>query len=299
MRIDWKGIAPALSTPVDDDGVLDEESMRSQVRWNIEKGAHMLTVSLMAGEFHKFTDAERMKTFALAVEEAKGEVPVLAGVSHSGTEPAVSLAEYAKNVGADGIVVLPPYFNNETASLSLYEHYARIAGRVDLLMMIQDCEGVGPYMCPTLYATLAKDFSNVVSVKIEGTRAWEKILETKSTLGDELVIFGGMAARNMLPELGAGVSGNIPDACLTDVLVDVYENFMAGNVRKAEEIFKKYKVWLDFLSLHHLSNHEVEKETLRLRGVIRSSHVRLPRGPRLDGEAKAELKQILEEMGLI
>ena len=62
MRVDWKGIAPALSTPTDDDGALDKESMRSEVRWNIESGAHIMAVSLMAGEFHKFSDAGRIET---------------------------------------------------------------------------------------------------------------------------------------------------------------------------------------------------------------------------------------------
>jgi len=291
---------PALSTPTDENGVLDEGSMRSEVRWNIDKGAHMLAVSLMAGEFHSFTDAERMKTFEIAVDEAGGKVPVLAGVSHSGTEVAVYLAKYAQGIGADGIIALPPYFNMAKAELSLYEHYARIASSVALPIMIQDCEGVGPYMPPTLWAKLAEDFSNIVSVKIEGRGTFGKILETKHILGDELVIFGGMAASDMLRELSVGVSGNIPDACLTDVLVEVYESFMAGGVKEAEDIFsKKYKPWLDFLHAHRLSNYEVEKETLRLRGAIKSSYTRLPRGPLLDKEAKAELKQILQDIDLI
>jgi len=299
LRIDWRGIVPALSTPVDENGALDEESLRSEVRWNIEKGAHLLAVSLMAGEFEKYTDAERIRCFEITVDEASGKVPVLAGVSHSGTDPAVYLAKRARDIGADGIVVLPPYFNNEKASLSLYDHFSTIASRVDLPVMIQDCEGVGPYICPSLYAKLAEDFDNMVSVKIEGIRAWEKMLETRRILGDELAIFGGMAARNILQELRIGISGNIPDACLTDVLVDVYESFAAGDVKKAEDTFRRYSLWLDFLNLHRLSNIEVEKETLRLRGVIRSSFTRLPRGPLLDEETGAELKQILQNMSLI
>jgi dihydrodipicolinate synthase/N-acetylneuraminate lyase len=55
MRIDWKGIYPALSTPCDDNGTLDEESLRNEVRWNIEMGTHGLIVSIMSGEFHKFS----------------------------------------------------------------------------------------------------------------------------------------------------------------------------------------------------------------------------------------------------
>ena len=104
---------------------------------------------------------------------------------------------------------------------------------------------------------------------------------------------------NLYKELKIGVAGNVPDACLTDVLVDVYESFVAGNVKEAEKIFGKYKVWLDFLHLHRRSNYKVEKETLRQRGVIQSSYTRLPHGPLLSEEAKAELNQILRDLDLL
>ena len=300
MRIDWKGIYPALSTPCDDTGALDEENLRNEVRWNIEKGAHGVIVSIMSGEFYKFSDAERMRAYEIVVDEARGEVPVLAGPSHSGTAVVIQLAQFAKEVGVDGIVVLPPYFNLQDgkASLSLYDHYASIATRVDLPMMIQDCEGAAPYMCTTLFWRLADDFGNIVAVKLEGPRSFDKALEMRE-MAPDVVLFGGMAAVNMYEELKIGVAGNVPDACLTDVLVDVYENFVAGNVEEAERIFKKYKIWLNFLHLHRMSNYEVEKETLRQRRVIKSSYTRLPHGPLLSDEDKEELNQILRDLDLL
>ena len=300
MRIDWKGIFPALSTPCDENGALDEESLRNEVRWNVEKGAHGLIVSIMSGEFHKFSDEERRRCYTIVVEEARGDLPVLAGPSHSGTEVVVHLAQYAWEVGSDGVVVLPPYFNLQDgkASLCLYEHYGAVAGRVDIPVMIQDCEGTGPYMCTTLFKRLADDFSNIAAVKLEGPRSFQKALEMRE-MAPDVVLFGGMAAVNMYKELKIGVAGNVPDACLTDVLVDVYENFVAGKVEEAERLFKRYKTWLDFLHLHRLSNYEVEKETLRQRGVIKSSYTRLPHGPLLSDEAKAELNQVLRELDLI
>ncbi|HEY64088.1 MAG TPA: dihydrodipicolinate synthase family protein [Caldilineae bacterium] len=300
MRIDWHGIFPALSTPCDDTGALDEESLRNEVRWNIEKGAHGLIVSIMAGEFHKFSDEERKRCYEIVVEEAKGKVPVLAGTSHSGTEVVIQLSQYAKEIGVDGIVVLPPYFNLQDgkAALSLYDHYATIARRIDIPIMIQDCEGTGPFMCTTLFKRLADDFKNIVAVKLEGPTSFQKALEMRE-MAPDVVLFGGMAAANMLEELKIGVAGNVPDACLTDVLVGVYENFKAGNLEEAEKLFKRYKVWLNFLQLHRLSNYEVEKETLRQRRVIKSSYTRLPRGPLLTDEDQEELNRILRDLGLL
>jgi dihydrodipicolinate synthase/N-acetylneuraminate lyase len=300
MRIDWHGIYPALSTPCDDSGALDEESLHNEVRWNIEQGAHGVIVSIMSGEFHKFSDAERMRAYKIVVDAANGEVPVLAGPSHSGTEVVVQLAQHAKNVGVDGIVVLPPYFNLQDgkASLCLYDHYATIASRVDIPLMIQDCEGAGPYMCTTLFNRLAQDLRNVVAVKLEGPRSFDKALEMRE-MAPDVVLFGGMAAVNMYEELRIGVAGNVPDACLTDILVGVYESFVAGNVAEAERIFKTYRIWLNYLHLHRMSNYEVEKETLKQRGVIKSSYTRLPHGPPLSEEAKAELKQVLRDLDLL
>jgi dihydrodipicolinate synthase/N-acetylneuraminate lyase len=300
MRTDWKGIFPALSTPSDDNGALDEESLRSEVRWNIEVGAHGVIVSIMAGEFHKFSDQERMRAFEIVVYEAGGQVPALVGPSHSGTEVAIQLTQYARNIGADGICVLPPYFNLQDgkAGLSLYDHYAAIATRVDIPVMIQDAEGVGPYMCTTLFKRLADDFDNVVAVKLEGPRSFEKAQQMRD-MAPDIALFGGMAAVNMYEELEIGVVGNVPDACLTDMLVDVYENFVAGNVEQAQRIFSRYRVWLNYLHLHRMSNVEVEKETLKQRGVIKSSCTRLPRGPLLTDEDKAQLNQILRDLDLL
>jgi 4-hydroxy-tetrahydrodipicolinate synthase len=299
MRIDWKGIVPALSTPCDETGMLDEESLRSQVRWNIEVGAHGLAVSLMAGEFEKFSEEERKRTFEIVIDEAKGQVPVLVGASHSGTEVAVQLAQYGEKLGADGVVVLPPYFflQSGRASACLYEHYATIASRVSIPIMIQDCEGAGPAMYPTLLKRLADDFDNIVSFKLEGQGSYQKAVELREMTPD-VVLFGGMAARNMLNELRIGVSGNIPDACLTDVLVDIYAAYRTNETEKAETLFKDYLKWADFLLVNNMSNIEVEKETLRQRGVIKSSFTRLPYGILLSDAKKQALAQVLKEIGL-
>jgi 4-hydroxy-tetrahydrodipicolinate synthase len=254
----------------------------------------------MAGEFHKFSDQERMRTYEIVVEEAKDKVPVLVGPSHSGTEVVIQLAQYAAELGADGICVLPPFFNmhDGKAALCLYDHYAAIASRVDLPLMIQDAENTAPYMCASLFLKLATDFDNVVSVKLEGPRSFEKAKEVRE-IAPDIVIFGGMAAVNMYEELKIGVAGNVPDACLTDVLVEVYELFVQGKVEKAEALFERYKKWLNFLHLHRISNYEVEKETLRQRGVIKSSFTRLPHGPLLTDEAKEKLNQVLADLELL
>jgi len=191
IKTNWRGIMPALSTPCDEEGKLDEESFRAEVRWNVEVGAHGVVPSIMSGEYWKFSEAERVKTYKIAVEETE-KVPVIAGISHSGTVPATYLAKQAQQAGVDGLVLQPPYYDDDKTSTCIYEHYALIANKIDLPIMIQDTEGVGPYMCPSLYRDLANEFDNIVAVKTEGFRALERIREINKVMGDELAIIGGI-----------------------------------------------------------------------------------------------------------
>ncbi len=299
MKPCWRGIFPALSTPTDEKGELDEESLRSEVYSNIEWGAHGLAVSIIAGEFYKFAESERLRTFEIVVDEANGKIPVLAGISHSGTEPAIMMGKHAKDIGADGLIVMPPYFRSRISRSEIASHFREIAGRVDLPIMIQDAEdAIGIHMCPTIYLSLADELSNIVSVKVEGGDTLQKIMDIKRLLGDRLIIFGGMAARLIFQELALGASGNIPDACLTDLLVKVYDRIKSGKTEEAEKEFCRYKQWLDFLSSHSASSAEIEKETLRLRGVIKCSQTRGPKVS-LSLEEKAKLEEILKRINVI
>ena len=297
MASKWKGIFPALSTPTDGRGELDEESLRSEVRANIEWGAHGLAPSIVAGEFYKFTEEERRRIFDVVVDETDGKVPVLVGIHHTGTEPAIRLAQYGKDIGADGMVVMHPFYGRNIDTGTLQRHFGSIAERVDLPIMIQDT-GAEANMRPPLYKTLAEEYSNIASVKVEGVGTLEKIVEVRELLGDRVTIFGGMAARLIFQEIVLGGDGNIPDACLTDLLVDVYDDIVAGNLKEAREVFAKYKVWVDYLAAHPGANAEVEKETLRLRGVIKSSQTRGPNVPLAEAE-KPKLRDVLVKIGLV
>jgi len=177
----------------------------------------------------------------------------------------------------------------------LQRHFGAIAEKVDLPIMIQDT-GAEPNMRPTLYMSLVREYSNIASVKLEGVGTLEKVVETKELLGDRVTIFGGMAARFIFQELALGADGNIPDACLTDLLVNVYNNVLSGKMKEARETFARYRLWVNFLGPGISA--EVEKETLRLRGVIKSSQTRGPNVPLSEGE-KAKLKELLNKIGVV
>ncbi len=291
-----RGIIPALSTPTDERGEIDEGSLRSLVNRNIEWGVHAVAVSIVAGEFYKFSDAERRKCFDIVVDATSGKVPVWAGISHMGTEPSIQLGQYAKDAGADGVIAMLP-LGVRVPAMAQSEHFSRILEKVDLPLMIQDAEDFsGTSMRTSLLAKLSREHSNLVSIKVEGGDILQKIEDAVGLVESKnFTVIGGMAARLLFEELDRGAQGNIPDACLTDLLVKAYNDYTAGRVEAARKNFAKYKPWVDFLTLHSGASAEIEKETLRLRGIIRSSHTRSPHIP-LDQESKQELASIIKRI---
>jgi 4-hydroxy-tetrahydrodipicolinate synthase len=293
-----RGIIPALSTITKESGELDEESQRSMVRVNIEWGASGLATSIVAGEFYKFTDEERIKTFKIAVEEANGKVPVWAGVAHLGTEPSLALARKAKEVGVDGIIAQAGLVGKD-ASGAMSEHFDTILSKIDIPLMIQDAEDFNGFRIdPAMYSKLAGEYSNLVSVKIEGGNTLEKIREAKSLVGNRLSILGGMGGRLILEELALGTDGSIPNSCLMDLIVETFAKSVSGRSQEARETFSRCKPWFEFQSSHSSSASEIVKETLRLRGIVKSSATRSPHIP-LDAKVKVELKNLLEQMDLL
>jgi len=291
-----QGIIPALSTTTNQNGELDEGSLESLVRRNIEWGVDAVAVSIVAGEFYKFSDAERKRCFEIVVEAADGKVPVWAGISHMGTEPSVQLGRYVKDVGADGVIAMLP-LGPHVPAIAQQEHYSTILQKVDLPLMIQDAEDFsGTTVRTSLFSKLSKEYSNLVSVKVEGGDILQKIEDIVALPeARNFTVIGGMAARLLFEELERGAEGNIPDACLTDLLVSAYSEYKSGRKEDARRTFAKYKPWVDFLSLHPGSSAEIEKETLRLRGVIKTSQTRSPHVP-LSEESKKELAEIIRRI---
>jgi 4-hydroxy-tetrahydrodipicolinate synthase len=290
------GIIPALSTPTTDEGVLDEEGLRSLVDRNIGWGVQGLAVSIVAGEFYKFSDEERLRSFEVVVEQSQGRVPVWAGVNHIGTEPSVRLGRRAKDIGVFGLIAMPPFVGTKTDGAA-QEHFDELLERVDLPLMIQDAEDfTGTHLRTNLYAKLGKEHDNLVSIKIEGGDTLKKV---EDALGMEelsdLSVLGGMGGRLLLQELGLGTHGTIPGSCLTDLVVDIYREYRAGNSAAANALFASYRPWLDLITLNAASSAELQKETSRLRGIIGSSQTRSPHVP-LGDDSKKRLAAIIGVM---
>jgi dihydrodipicolinate synthase/N-acetylneuraminate lyase len=292
-----RGIIPAVATAVNGStGEINESDQKSIVRFCLKSRVNGIAAAIIVGEFYKFTDDERRHIVSIVVDEANGKVPVWAGVTHFSTEPCVSLAKSVKDLGADGIIAMPGLLGKANSAEDLYDHFATLLKRVDIPLMIQDSEDFNGIRIPaSVYQKLANEFSHLVSAKVEGGNTFEKISELRELLGDRLSLIGGMEARQLLEELAAGTSGNISDVCFPDLLVQVYESYVAGDQARADRLFEEYRPWVEFLILHSGSIIETEKQTLKFRGIIKDASLRRPFHP-LDDKSLARLSGIVSNI---
>src|SRR6201993_752937 len=130
----FRGSFTALVTPFKNGG-LDEAAFRALVNWQIAEGTHGIVPVGTTGESPTLSHDEHKRVVEIAVEVAKGRVPVIAGAGSNSTEEAIDLARHAKQAGADATLVVTPYYNKPTQE-GMYLHFRAIADAVDLPMII-------------------------------------------------------------------------------------------------------------------------------------------------------------------
>ncbi len=295
-RPNWTGVFPALCTVTNSNGVLDVEGMRAQVEANIEWGDDGICPDIIAGEFFKFSEEERMDILDATVEAADGRIPVLFGVSHSGTELAIRLAKHAEDQGADGIIAMVPYFSHMPSKAIVKGHIGAICEATNLPVMLQDAEdATGIHICPTTYLDLADEHSNLASIKLEGPGTLDKLRDINRLMPKRVSVFGGMAAKLILQESSLGADGTIPSGCLTDLIKEIWTHAKRGNKKAADQAYAKYKPWVDLFHGSPGATAEIEKETLKYRGVIEVATSRSPKVP-LGDEGRNRLFDILDDL---
>lgn len=134
-RIDWAGIYPAALTMFDATGRLDEASTAAHIERLLENGAHGVVIAGTSGEFVTMDDADRQRTIEVAVKAVRGRVPVIAGTGYVSTAATIRLTEYAASVGADGAIVILPYYQRPTVE-EVMEHFREVGRASPIPIMI-------------------------------------------------------------------------------------------------------------------------------------------------------------------
>jgi 4-hydroxy-tetrahydrodipicolinate synthase len=189
MRTPFTGVGTALITPFRKDGSLDEVAVKRLVRRQIDAGVHFVSPCGTTGEAPTLSRGEKLRINELVVEEANGQVPVLAGAGGYDTREVIELARDLERVGVDGILSVTPYYNKPTQE-GLYQHFKAIAGGTRLPIMLYNVPGrTGVNMDVKTVVRLA-EIPNVVAVK-EASANVVQMSEIIAATPDEFLLLSG------------------------------------------------------------------------------------------------------------
>jgi len=164
MAEQLSGIIPPMVTPFNQDGSVDTEAFRSEVGYLIEAGVQGLAVGGSTGEGHTLTDHESWSLIEIAVREAAGRVPIIAGIIVDSTHQAVYRAQALRDMEVAALQITPVHYLFEPDEQGMYAYYATIASEVGLPILIYN---VVPwsYASPALLTRMITDINGVVGVK--------------------------------------------------------------------------------------------------------------------------------------
>ncbi len=237
-KVIFEGAATALITPTTETSV-DYEKFGKLIDWQIEQGINALVVCGTSGESSTLTDAEHKAAISFAVERAAGRVPVVAGTGSNETAYAIELTKYACECGADGALVVTPYYNKATQN-GLVQTYYAIADSADIPIIVYNVPSrTGVNIEPATYAKMA-EHENIVAIK-EANGNISKIVETMALCGDSMSLYSGNDDQ-IVPLMSMGGKGVI--SVLSNIMPaqtrEICDKFFAGDVKGAAELQCRY-----------------------------------------------------------
>ena len=290
----FSGAMTAMVTPFKNKAI-DEEAFRAFIEWQISEGIHGLVPCGTTGESATLSHAEHEQVIEICIDQVAGRIPVLAGAGSNNTEEAIALTKFAQKAGADGALLITPYYNKPTQE-GLYRHYKAIATAVDFPLVPYNVPGrTGCNMLPPTVAKLAEEFPNICGIKeatgdmAQASMVLESVPARFSLLsGDDLTAFPAI----MLGGRGViSVTSNIAPARV----VAMCNACMSGDVVKARELH--HALFPLNKAMFMVSNPIPVKTALNMMGKM-SSEMRLPLCE-MNEEEQKKLTDILKEQGII
>jgi len=289
----FEGVLTALVTPFHE-GAVDERTLHELVELQIAAGVDGLVPCGSTGEAATLTHAEHRRVIEVVVAAARGRVRVLAGTGSNSTAEAIELTRHAKEAGADGALLISPYYNKPTPE-GIVQHYAAVARETALPLVVYNIPGrTASNLLPATMARLA-EIEQVVGVKESCGDLHQVAQVIAATPSDFRVLSGDdWATLPMMALGGAGVISTASNVAPADV-VELVRAFRAGDLPRARDVFYRLLPLLD--ALFSETNPIPVKAALALRGVIREE-LRLPL-VRLGDANRARLQLAMKEFGLL
>lgn len=289
----FHGALSALVTPFRD-GAIDEKALRELVEWQIQSGVDGLVPCGSTGESATLTHAEHEQIIKVVIGQTRQRVPVIAGTGSNSTAEAIRLTAYAREAGADGALLISPYYNKPTQD-GIYRHYKAIAGAVDLPLVVYNIPGrTGSNIAPETFARMC-EIRNIIGVK-EASGSMDQCADILKYCGERLTLLAGDDSLT-LPLMAMGAKGVI--SVITNVMPrEMHELATAGldgDFARARELHFRMLPVMRALFLE--TNPIPIKQACALMGKC-ANEVRMPLVP-MTPPAAEKLRAAMKDAGLI
>lgn len=292
----FTGAGVAIVTPFKANGEVDYETFAKNIEFQIEKGTDAIIVCGTTGEASTLSHEEHIEVIRYCVECVNGRIPVVAGTGSNCTETAIYLSQEAEKAGADGLLVVTPYYNKATQK-GLYEHFKMVADAVKIPIILYNIPGRtgGVNILPETVVRLCTEVENIVGVK-DATGNISQVAKLMSIADGKVDLYSGNDDQ-ILPLLSLGGKGVI--SVLSNVAPtethEICAKFFAGDVEGSR------KLQLELLTLINLLFIEVNpipvKKALQLMGMMGGT-LRRPL-TEMEEDNAAKLEKEMKAVGLL
>jgi len=289
----FKGSIVAIVTPFKN-GEIDEEGLRQLVEFQIENGTDGIVPCGTTGESPTLDYQEHDRVVEIVVDQVKKRIPVIAGTGSNSTKEAIEITEHAKRVGADGALLITPYYNKPSQE-GLYRHYKTVAEAVALPQILYNVPGrTAVNLLPETVARLA-EISNIVAIK-EATGSLQQASEIIALCSDKIDVLSGddFVTFPLMACGGVGVI-SVTANIMPKEIAAMIDAFNAGNMEEALRLHLKLLKISNAMFIE--TNPVPVKTALGLMGKC-SEEVRLPLAPMSENN-NSKLAVIMKEYGLI
>lgn len=291
----FTGAATALVTPFDQNGAIAWEELERLVELQIAGGIDAIVACGTTGEAATMTTEEHTQVIRFIIEKAKGRVPVIAGTGSNDTQFCVELSLEAKELGADGLLLVTPYYN-KTSQKGLIESFNYVADSVKMPCILYNVPSrTGCNIQPATYRELSKN-PYIVAVK-EANGDISATARTAALCGDELTIYSG-EDNQTLPIMALGGKGVISvfSNALPGKMHELAAAMLRGDLETARKLDLEY---LDLMDGFFMDVNPIPiKEALFQMGLLQTNYCRMPLTTMTE-EGAAKLNALLKKHGLV
>lgn len=273
--IDWAGPMPAVTSPFRADRSIDEESFRGNIERLYAAGATGIVVAGCTGEFWSLSFGERAHLAQMAVEASCGRGPVIVGTGSICENEVLDQSFAAKEAGADGILVLPPYFAKVTEE-ETFVHFAKVDEATALPMVLYNIPACAVNAITPNVADRAADLENVVAIK-ESSGDWSNFQVTLTRVSDRIRVFCGPSSVFGVPATLAGADGLID--CFPNVwlgCLDLWHDTKANRMDRAWALQRKGERMTELFTSEGLTLYPATKAVMNYLDVPGGGHMRPP-----------------------